>query len=145
MAPMAPILTMATMAPLCDANGCSIGANGDSVSGANGDHNRHWRYCRHWCHCRHWHQWITIDAIVVNCATGSIGAIGSPNYLLTLNGDCELSITIEWIKWHDLNGTNGRQSMSPLAPLTESPLATMEHPLAPLIVAIGADGANGAK
>ena len=25
-------------------HGCSIGANGDSVSGANGDHNHHWRH-----------------------------------------------------------------------------------------------------
>ena len=38
---------MATMAIMSGANGCSIGVNGDSVSGANGDHNRHWRRLIH--------------------------------------------------------------------------------------------------
>ena len=40
LAPLAP------MATINGANGCSIVANGDSVSDANGDHNRH---CRHGC------------------------------------------------------------------------------------------------
>ena len=70
----------------------------------------HHRYLRHCCHC-------TIVAIVTNGATGSIGAIGSPNDPLTLNGDCELSIAIEWIKWRHFNGANGRQWRSPLSPM----------------------------
>ena len=73
-------------------------------------------------HCPHCHKWIEIVAIVVNGATGSIGAIGSPNDPLTLNGDCELSIAIEWIKWRHLIGANGdrqwRQWRSPLSPRT---------------------------
>ena len=84
--------------------------------------------------------------IMVNGATGSISAIGSPNDPLTLNGDCELSIAIEWIKWRHLNGANGRQWRSPMSPMDVAIGAThriaigapMEHPLAPLIVANGA-------
>ena len=65
-------------------------------------------------HCPHCHKWIAIVAIAVNGATGSIG---SPNDPLTLNGDCELSIAIEWIKLRHLIGANGRQWRSPLAPM----------------------------
>ena len=41
------LVPMATMGTMSGANGCSIGANGDSVSDAIGDHNRHWRQWRH--------------------------------------------------------------------------------------------------
>ena len=34
---------LAPLATINGANGCSIVANGDSVSGANGNHNHHWR------------------------------------------------------------------------------------------------------
>ena len=40
---MEHLAPLATMATINGDNGCSIVANGDSVSGANGDHNRHWR------------------------------------------------------------------------------------------------------
>ena len=41
---MAPLAPMATMS---GAHGYSIGANSDLVSGANGDHNRHWCQWQH--------------------------------------------------------------------------------------------------
>ena len=78
-------------------------------------------------------------AIGANGATGSIGAIRSPNDPLTLNGDCEISIAIEWIKWRHLNGANGRywrQWMSPL-----SPMAIVIANGATYRIAIGANGA----
>ena len=40
---MEHLAPLATMATINGDNGCSIVANGDSVSGANGDYDRHWR------------------------------------------------------------------------------------------------------
>ena len=65
----------------------------------------------------------------------SVIKFGDP---LTLNGDSELSIAIEWIKWRHFNGANGRQWRSPLSPMDVAIGATDR-------IAIGDNGAsNGA-
>ena len=75
---------LAPMATMSGANGCSIVANGDLVSGANGD--------------IHWQQWRSPLA--------TIGAIEMAP-LDPLDGDTQFTITIqsEWIIWRS-NGIN---------------------------------------
>ena len=76
------------MDPLNGTNGCSNGANGDEVKGANGGPHHHWR------------QWmcpiVAIGTIVAIIAIGTIVDIVIPNDPFTLSGDREKGIAIEW-------------------------------------------------
>ena len=131
LAPLAPLAT------INGANGCSIVANGDSVSGANGDHNRHWRPLAPF----KWRHLIHSMAILRSQSPFRVsGSFGDP--MAPIDSVAPLTtmatMAIHLRQWHQLrqwrqwcNGDNGANSddgdpmaiMAPMAPITS--MATM--------------------
>ena len=128
---MEHLAPLATMATINGDNGCSIVANGDSVSGANGDHNRHWRPLAPF----KWRHLIHSMAILSSQSPFRVsGSFGDP--MAPIDPVAPLttmaSMAIHLRQW--CNGDNGANSddgdplvpmatMVPMAPMTS--MATM--------------------
>ena len=138
LAPLAP------MARLSDANGCSVGTNGDSVSGANGDPNSLWCQWQHPLASMvividdHWRHLINLMAILNSQSPFRVsGSFGNPiaiNLMTPLTTMVTMAIICD-------NGTNCADvdsgansdegdSLVPLVPLSQlAPLS----PLVPMV------------
>ena len=123
---MEHLAPLATMATINGDNGCPIVANGDSVSGANGDHNRHWRQWRLPLAPFKWRHLIHSMVILSSQSPFRVsGSFGDP--MAPINPVAPLTkMAIHLRQW--CNGDTGANSDDgdPLVPMaTMAPMAPM--------------------
>ena len=139
---MEHLAPLATMATINGDNGCSIVANGDSVSGANGDHNRHWRQCtmatsigangdRHWRPLApfKWRHLIHSMAILSSQSPFRVsGSFGDPmapiDPVAPLTTMATMAIHLR--QWYNGANSDDGDPLVPMAPMTSmTSMATM--------------------